>query len=266
MLDINLFQTKKGGNPELLRESQRRRGVDPKTIDEIIDMYQAWTKVKFELDDVNRNINAAQKEIGKKMKASEDASDLLAQKKELEAKKKVFLEDEQAKDKAIRAKLNDVGNIVHDSVPVSTTEDDNELVRTYYVDDVEPKHQPNILSHHEVLYLLGGYDQERGAKVAGHRGYFLTGVGVDLNLALINYGLQFLGKKDYIKIQTPFFMRQEIMAKTAQLAQFSEELYGVSGDGEDKYLIATSEQPISAFHAGEWFEKPSEQLPIKYAG
>ncbi|KAJ1800268.1 Cytosolic seryl-tRNA synthetase [Coemansia sp. RSA 2399] len=266
MLDINLFQTKKGGNPELLRESQRRRGVDPKTVDEIIEMYEAWTKVKFELDDANRKINATQKEIGKKMKANEDASDLLAQKKELDAKRKVFLEDEQVKDKAVRAKLNDVGNIVHDSVPVSATEDDNELIRTHYVDNVEPKHQPDLLSHHEVLYLLGGYDQERGAKVAGHRGYFLTGVGVDLNLALISYGLQFLGKKNYVKIQTPFFMRQEMMAKTAQLAQFSEELYGVSGDGEDKYLIATSEQPISAFHAGEWFEKPSEQLPIKYAG
>ncbi|KAJ2355175.1 Cytosolic seryl-tRNA synthetase, partial [Coemansia sp. RSA 2610] len=47
---------------------------------------------------------------------------------------------------------------------------------------------------------------------------------------------------------------------------FDEELYKVSGDGDDKYLIATSEQPISAFHMDEWFEKPAEQLPIKYAG
>ncbi|KAJ2737820.1 Cytosolic seryl-tRNA synthetase, partial [Coemansia sp. BCRC 34490] len=201
-----------------------------------------------------------------KMKAKENASDLLAKKKELDAKKKALLEDEQAKDKVLREKLNDIGNIVHDSVPVSATEDDNEVIRTHYAGGEEPKHQPSLLSHHEVLYLLGGYDQERGAKVAGHRGYFLTGVGVDLNLALISYGLQFLGKKDYVKIQTPFFMRQEMMAKTAQLTQYSEELYGVSGDGEDKFLIATSEQPISAFHAGEWFEKPAEQLPIKYAG
>jgi seryl-tRNA synthetase len=65
---------------------------------------------------------------------------------------------------------------------------------------------------------------------------------------------------------TPFFLRREVMAKTAQLSQFDEELYKVVGDADDKYLIATSEQPISAFHAGEWFEKPSEQLPIKYAG
>ncbi|KAJ1938057.1 Cytosolic seryl-tRNA synthetase, partial [Linderina pennispora] len=249
MLDINMFQIEKGGNPEAIRESQRRRGADPKIVDEIIADYQEWTKVNFELNAVNRSINAVQKDIGKKFKAKEDASELLAKKTELEQLKKDLSETEQAKDKALRAKVNTVGNIVHDSVTVSNTEDDNDVVRTHFVDGVEPKHQPELRSHHEVLYLLGGYDQERGAKVAGHRGYFLTGVGVDLNLALINYGLQFLGKKGYTKIQTPFFMRREIMAKTAQLSQYDEELYKVSGEGEDKYLIATSEQPISAFHS-----------------
>jgi seryl-tRNA synthetase len=100
--------------------------------------------------------------------------------------------------------------------------------------------------------------------VAGHRGYYLTGPGVELNLALISYGLSFLAQKGYTQIQTPFFMKKDIMAKTAQLEQFDEELYKVTGDNEDKYLIATSEQPISAFHMNEWFEKPKEQLPIKY--
>jgi len=50
------------------------------------------------------------------------------------------------------------------------------------------------------------------------------------------------------------------------LEQFDEELYKVTGDEDDKYLIATSEQPISALHSDEWFENPKEQLPIKYAG
>jgi seryl-tRNA synthetase len=52
----------------------------------------------------------------------------------------------------------------------------------------------------------------------------------------------------------------------AQLEQFDEELYKVSGgpDGEDKYLIATSEQPICGFHANEWMEE--KQLPLRYSG
>ena len=70
-------------------------------------------------------------------------------------------------------------------------------------------------------------DPRPGAKIAGHRGYFLTNDGVDLNQALISYGLDFLRKKGYKKIQPPFFMNKDVMAKTAQLDQFDEELYKV---------------------------------------
>lgn len=101
--------------------------------------------------------------------------------------------------------------------------------------------------------------------MAGHRGYCLIDDGLLLNMALVNYGLHYLRKKDYTLCQPPYFMLRDQMAKTAQLEQFDEELYKVSGDGEndtDKYLIATSEQPISAMHAGEWMQE--KELPIKW--
>lgn len=123
-----------------------------------------------------------------------------------------------------------------------------------------------LLSHHEVLTRLDGFDQERGTKIAGHRGYFLRNHGVFLNQALINYGLDFLVKKGYTALQAPVMMNKDVMAKTAQLSQFDEELYKVLDGSDEKYLIATSEQPISAYHSGEWFEQPAEQLPKRYAG
>jgi seryl-tRNA synthetase len=64
-----------------------------------------------------------------------------------------------------------------------------------------------------------------GAKIAGHRGYFLTNDGIDLNQAMIAYGLDFLRKREYKKIQPPFMMNKDQMSKTAQLEQFDEELY-----------------------------------------
>lgn len=63
--------------------------------------------------------------------------------------------------------------------------------------------------------------------MAGGRGFYLKGDGVRLNQALINFGLDFLEKRGYTALQTPFFMRKEIMGKCAQLAQFDEELYKV---------------------------------------
>jgi seryl-tRNA synthetase len=121
----------------------------------------------------------------------------------------------------------------------------------------------DCLSHHEVLTRLDGYDPERGVKIAGHRGFCLTGYGLFLNLAMVNYGLEFLFNKGYKPNQPPYFMLKEYMAKTAQLEQFDEELYKVveGENSSDRYLIATSEQPISAMHDSEWMQE--KDLPIK---
>lgn len=84
------------------------------------------------------------------------------------------------KEAAMNRKLKTVGNYVHDSVPVSQTEDDNAVIRKWAPEGVEvAKNKP--LSHHEVLLRIDGYDPGRGSKIVGHRGYCLTGYGVFLN-------------------------------------------------------------------------------------
>lgn len=81
--------------------------------------------------------------------------------------------------------------------------------------------------------------------------------------------MDFLRKRGYQPVATPLFMNQSVMAKTAQLADFDEQLYKVTGHGEDKYLIATSEQPLSAMYISgnsnpSWLEKNT--IPIRMAG
>ncbi|KAJ8985943.1 hypothetical protein NQ317_010700 [Molorchus minor] len=127
-------------------------------------------------------------------------------------------------------------------------------------------------SHVDLIHMIDGMDGERGAVVSGGRGYYLTGPAVFLEHAVIQLALRILHKKSYKPLYTPFFMRKEIMQEVAQLSQFDEELYKVIGKGEraedkeveEKYLIATSEQPIAAFHRDEWI--PENALPIRYAG
>ena len=115
--------------------------------------------------------------------------------------------------------------------------------------------------------------QRASLPFAGSRGYFLTGPAVWLQQALISYALQFAAEREYQPIYTPFWMTKTLMGQVAQLSQFDEELYklgetkgaaAVEGSGEAKYLIATSEQPLAALHAGEWLDP--KQLPIRYAG
>ena len=171
---------------------------------------------------------------------------MLKQKDDLQKKKTA--QEELAKGKLVQllALAKTVGNYVHDSVPTSGTEDDNAEVKTWAPDGVSVKDLKKPLSHHEVLWRLGGYDPERGTKLVGHRGYCLIGMGLFLNLALVNYGLSFLYGKGYTPNQPPFMLNKSEMAKTAQLSDFDESLYKVVEDEKapelDKYLIATSEQ------------------------
>lgn len=111
---------------------------------------------------------------------------------------------------------------------------------------------------------LDACDFDRGVKIVGHRGNFRIGIGVKLRRAMEQYALDFLADRGYLEVEPPTMMFKRWMSKTAQLEQFDEELYKVL-DGEDqheKYLIATSEQPLSALHADEWLTE--KQLPIKY--
>ncbi|AOA61798.1 Serine--tRNA ligase, cytoplasmic [Komagataella phaffii CBS 7435] len=275
MLDIVQFIEERGGDPEAIRKSQKARGDSVEIVDEIISEYKDWVKIRFELDELNKQQNKVQKEIGLKFKKKEDPKELLQKKEEIvKAKEQLNLKEQEA-DRNLRFKVNQVGNIVHESVPISDNEDNNELVRDWAPEGTNIKEVTNIatatgapakLSHHEVLLRLDGYDPERGVKIVGHRGYFLRNYGVFLNQALINYGLSYLAQKGYLPLQAPVMMNKDVMAKTAQLSQFDEELYKVTDGDDEKYLIATSEQPISAYHSNEWFEKPQEQLPIRYAG
>lgn len=259
-LDITLFR-KEGGNPEAIRESQRRRFASVELVDEIIAKDDKWRYMTGSIDLMRKERNQIQKEVATHMKAKTPCDDLKAKIKQKDKE----IEDTEAEQKALKveieAMVNKIGNIVDDSVPLSKDEDkDNRVERKWGT----PRDPTGLLNHHDLLWRIGGYEPERGAAVAGHRGYFLKDMGVLLNQAFIMYGTAFLRKRGYQVLQPPFFMKKDVMAGVAQLEQFDEELYKVGGDGDDKYLIATSEQPICAFHKDEWMEE--KQLPIRYAG
>ncbi|MBA0734546.1 hypothetical protein Gogos_018447 [Gossypium gossypioides] len=260
MLDINLFREEKGHNPEIIRESLRRRYANVQDVDAIIDLDKVYRQLLFELENLRKEFNKINKQVAQLKIAKQDATETIA--KTEEVKQKIAEKDVEVKDSwaVLKSKLEKIGNLVHDSVPVSDDEANNAVIRTWGEKRLEPK----LKNHVELVELLGIADTKKGADVAGGRGYYLKGDGVRLNQALINFGLDFLEKRGYTALQTPFFLRKDVMAKCAQLAQFDEELYKVTGEGDDKYLIATAEQPLCSYHVDDWIQ-PSE-LPIRYAG
>ncbi|XP_014226753.1 serine--tRNA ligase, cytoplasmic [Trichogramma pretiosum] len=296
VLDLDLFREEKGFNPELVRENQRKRFSPVELVDKVIECDKTWRQLRHRADNLNKLKNLCSKQIGEKMKKklpqgdetevpAEIAKDLdnqvtvdnlqklnVAQIKQIRVLiDKAILENDaelNVYDGQRSDALREVGNQLHDSVPVSNNEDENRVERVF--GDLTIK---KTYSHVDLIHMIDGMDGDRGVAVSGGRGYFLTGPAVFLEHALIQYALHKLHKKGYKPLYTPFFMRKDAMQQVAQLSQFDEELYKVIGKSsekgdekelEEKYLIATSEQPIAAFHRGEWIAK--EQLPIKYAG
>lgn len=202
------------------------------------------------------------------LQAKQDATELMEKSKVMKGGIKEAEENMQSLEAERDAAIAPIGNIVHSSVPISDDEANNVLVREIgnarLPRDLADGTKEKLYNHVDLVQLLGIAELEKGTEVAGSRGYYLKNEGVLLNQALINYGMQFASRRGYAPVHTPFFMQKPVMAQCAQLSQFDEELYKVTGEGEEKYLIATAEQTLCALHRGEWFEKA--QLPIKYIG
>ncbi|KAL6519665.1 hypothetical protein OROHE_017355 [Orobanche hederae] len=183
MLDINLFREEKGGNPEIIRESLRRRFKPVEIVYEVIRLDKEWRKDQFDGDQLRKELNRLQREIGQLMAAKEDATDKIKSKGEIE--KSIKVKDIQVQ--GIKRFRN------------CQDEADNVVVRECGEKRLEPK----LKNHVDLGELLGVVDSKTGGKVAGSRGYFLLGAGVRLNQALIGFGLDFLEKRGYTEMQPP---------------------------------------------------------------
>jgi len=296
VLDINLFRADKGHDPLKVRENQAKRFKDVTLVDQVSEMDQKWRRLRFQADNWNKVKGFCSKAIGEKKKKKEadgeddtvpaeilDSLDELTveklmpltvcqirrAQKQIEANMASNKQECDDAEKERNEKLKEIGNIIHETVPVSNDEDENLVVRTFGDQSCARKKY----SHVDLVHMVDGVDMERGAVAAGARGYYLKGPLVMLEQAIINLALQQLLERGYTPLYTPFFMRKDIMQEVAQLSQFDDELYKVIGKSseneedkstDEKYLIATSEQPIAAYHRGEWLD--ATQLPIKYAG
>jgi seryl-tRNA synthetase len=131
-----------------------------------------------------------------------------------------------------------VPNIPDPSAPVGKSDADNVVIDTWGDKtkfDFEPK------DHIEIMTQLGMVDFERGAKVHGFRGYFLTGDGVRLCFAIWNYAMDFWNTKGFNPVIPPINTRREALLGCGFIPQGEEDIYKAQ-DGN--YFVGTSEVPL----------------------
>ncbi len=122
--------------------------------------------------------------------------------------------------------------------------------------DFKPK------DHIDLGLDLGLIDVEKAGEVAGARFYYIKGDLVLLNYALMMYGLDFLREKGFVLVEPPYMLRRDVLAGAVYLSDFEDVIYKI--EGEDLYLIATSEHPLAGLHMDEILE--GRKLPLRYSG
>ena len=258
MLDIELFRK----NIDLIYESEKKRFKDSNIVDKVIEYDTTWRNKLQELNELRHERNQLSKKIADMKKKAEDKNKI----QELVEKSKSIgnlipkVENEVNKLLEKRDEYRyQVGNLIHKSVPVGENEDLNELVRN--VGDL-PKFSFNPLSHVDLIELIDGVDIKRASKISGSRFYFLKNDIAVMNLALMQFALDFLISKGFIPLWTPFFIKYNSIKAASELADFEEQLYKIQD--QDLYMIATAEQTLAAYHQNEVID--NDQLPLKYAG
>ena len=257
MLDIELFRN----YLKRIIDSEKKRFKDPVNAEKVLEYDLKWREVLQKLQDLRKQRNDISSKIGEFRKKGENqkAEEAIIKSKELKVeieeleKDKTNFFDQREKYRYM------VGNILHNSVPIGETEEENEIIRT--VGEI-PKFKFKPLSHVDLISIVEGADTRKASEIAGSRFYYLKGDIVYLNLALLHFALDKLANKNYVPMWTPFFTKHEVMKAAAELADFEESLYKI--EGEDLYMIATSEQTLAAYHYDEIIDPG--KLPLKYAG
>ena len=255
MIDIKLIRE----NPKIVKESQKKRGLDGKDVDRVLELDKKWREMKQETDNLRAERNKSSQEINEAKKARDEKKAQLMIKKAKEIPEKLAkIEEEMKKIDSERVNiLENIPNLVDKSLPIGGI-NKNKVIEVHGKPE---KFKFKIKGHEEILTALDCLDIERAGKAAGSRFYYLKRDLVRLNFAIIQFALNFLAKKGFILMQPPYMLNKQALKGAVTLSAFEEMIYKI--EGEDLYLIGTAEHALNAYHMNETI---NVEKPIRMAG
>jgi len=247
--------------PDRIRAAQAKRGLSGDVVDDALaaDGRRRSAIVEFE------RLRSEQKTLGALIAAagragqSEEKQALLTRTKVLSAEVKKAEAAQAEAGQAYRATMLSIPNPAAEEAPAGGEDDFVVLEhlgtpRDFDAEGFEPR------DHVELGRMLGAIDIDRGAKVSGARFYYLTGAGADLELALLNMAMDQARAAGFTTVIPPALVKPRAMDGTGFLGQAADDVYRI--EGEDLYLVGTSEVPLAAYHSEEILDAAS--LPRRY--
>ncbi len=244
--------------PDRVRAAQAKRGLPDDVVDRALaaDSARRTAIADFEAK------RGEQKRLGKLIAGlakgpGEERTQLLERTKSLSAEVKAAEAAQGAADAEWSSALMSIPNLAAEQTPAGGEDDFVvlETVGTPAEFDFEPR------DHVELGRMLGAIDLDRGAKVSGSRFYFLTGVGAQLERALVNLAMEQAARAGFVEVIPPSMVKPRAMEGTGFLGQAADDVYRI--EGQDMFLVGTSEVPMAAYHSDEILD--GDTLPLRYA-
>lgn len=257
MIDVKLIRE----NADFVRENIKRRN-DPeklRILEEFIETDKKWRELQTKLNELRRRRNELSIEVAQRKKLGLDPGELLLEAEKIQDEIKILEGQVDEYQQRARYLLMRIPNLLHETVPYGKDENDNVEIRRW---GSPPKFDFPPKSHIEIARDLGLVDEERAEKVAGKGFFYFKEELVLLDLAIQRFAIDFLRKKGFILVMPPYMMRRKPYEGCVDLEDFENVMYKI--EGEDLYLIATSEHPIAAMFMDEVLDK--DQLPLKFVG
>ncbi len=254
MLDIKLVRT----NPELVKENIKKKFQDEKLalVDEVLDLDAKFRASKARGDELRQQRNAVSKEIGRLMKegkkdeaeeTKKKVADIAEELAEMERREGEMTDE-------IKRRMMVLPNIIDKSVPIGRDDSENVEIERFgepLVPDFE------VPYHTDIMERLKGIDLDSARRTSGNGFYYLMGDIARLHEAIMAFARDFMIDKGFTYCIPPFMIRSEVVTGVMSFAEMENMMYKI--EGEDLYLIGTSEHSMIGKYAGNLLTE--EQLP-----
>jgi len=252
MIDIKFLRE----NPDIVKENIKKKFQMHKLelVDEVLELDNKNRELKLKGDELRMKRNSLSSQIGGLMQASKKDE---AEKVKLEVK---AINDELANNEKLEAEYSEkvtsimmkIPNIMHESVPVG--KDDSENVENQkYGEPAIPSYE--IPYHTDIMESLAGIDLDAARRVAGNGFYYLVGNIARLHSAILSYARDFMINKGFTYCIPPYMIRSDVVTGVMSFEEMDAMMYKI--EGEDLYLIGTSEHSMIGKFKGQILDKAS---------
>ncbi len=254
MLDIKFVRN----NPDVVKQNIKNKFQDEKLplVDEVIELDKRNREIKQEVEALRAEKNKASKEIGAMMaqKKIEEAEALKKKVAESNGRINELSEEEKEVEEKLKKNMMIIPNIIDPSVPIGKDDSENVEVERFG-EPVVPDFE--VPYHTDIMESFNGIDLDAARRVAGNGFYYLMGDIARLHSAVLSYARDFMINRGFTYCVPPFMIRSNVVTGVMSFAEMDAMMYKI--EGEDLYLIGTSEHSMIGKFIGQTLEK--DQVP-----